>query len=272
MSFGAPGNPQQGQPDYGQQGQQGQPGYGQSGYGQPGYGQLSQGQPGYGQPSQGQPGYGRPVQGQPPQGAPQGPPQAAPGAYPPPQAYPQAQPQAYPQPHPGASPHPATPYAPYPHPHGGYGYGYGPGGPQLPVASMGQRLGARLIDGALMTAVCLVMLGAGFFDGSSGDEAEALGRVMGSYGLIAFLYEWLMVSNAGGTLGKQALGLLVVNAQTGLRPSASSAFVRVLVPGIGSFCCGLGALLTYISPAFDSSGRKQGWHDKAATTLVLRKS
>jgi hypothetical protein len=45
--------------------------------------------------------------------------------------------------------------------------------------------------------------------------------------------------------------------------------MRWLLPMIGSFLCYVGALLVYLSPLFDSSGRVQGWHDKAANTLVI---
>ncbi|QNP70667.1 RDD family protein [Streptomyces roseirectus] len=241
MSFGAPppGNP------YGQQPPQPQPG----GYGQP--------QPGYGQPQQPgypQQGYGYPqdpyAQQQPPQ----------PGAYP---SYPQA-------------------------PGGGYPQGYGTG-PQ--VASMGRRFAARLIDGVIIGVLYTAFAIAGVagsissmqdcdpnastavynacMDGAANDFASKFGAVLAVLGIVSLLYEWLMVGLKGATLGKLALGLRVVNVETGQKPGLGSSFIRWIIPIVGSFACGIGQLLVYLSPFWDKSGRQQGWHDKAAKTMVI---
>jgi uncharacterized RDD family membrane protein YckC len=84
------------------------------------------------------------------------------------------------------------------------------------------------------------------------------------------LYVWLMLAYRDATLGKMALGIKVVNQVTGEIPGLGPAFVRALVPFAASLFCPLLALLVYLSPLFDNSGRLQGWHDKAANDLVIK--
>ncbi|EGX55313.1 hypothetical protein SZN_33521 [Streptomyces zinciresistens K42] len=230
MSFGSPNQP-----------------YGQPHDPQQGYGYPQQGQPAYPQQQPGQPGYGYP---QAPQGVPQQ------GGY----GYPQQQP----------------------------GYPGGPGAPR--VASMGRRFGARLIDGVAFGIIytVLVVIGvAGSFnaakdcdpsaadyntcinDASSGIMNSVFSMIM-IFALIGLLYEWLMVGLVGATLGKMAVGLRVVKADTGQKPGMGSAFIRWIIPIVGSLACGIGQLLVYLSPFWDKSGRQQGWHDKAAGTMVVQ--
>ncbi|MGW1952505.1 RDD family protein [Streptomyces sp. NPDC001920] len=216
----------------------------------------------YGQPQNPQQGYGYPQQGQP--GYPQQP------GY----GYPQA-PQGVP-------------------PQGGYGYpqqpGY-PGGPGTPrVASMGRRFGARLIDGVAFGIIYFVLAAIGVagsfsaaqdcdpyaadyntcINDASTNIVASIGAVVGVLALIGLLYEWLMVGLVGATLGKMAVGLRVVKVDTGQKPGLGSSFIRWIIPIVGSLACGIGQLLVYLSPFWDKSGRQQGWHDKAASTMVVQ--
>ncbi|WJV46697.1 RDD family protein [Streptomyces flavofungini] len=223
------------------------------------------------QPQSGQgPGYGYPQQ--PPQGVP---PQ---GGYPG-QGY-----QAYPQQTPGQSP-----YGAYPQPPAGYGYGYPGGGPT--VASMGRRFGARLIDGVAFIVVFVILIGAGAVsafdkaqdcdpgsvnydscvDNAASDLAEQFGAVFIVFAIVGLLYEWLMTMLVGGTLGKLAVGIRVVDSETGQNPGAGASFVRWIIPMVGAFVF-IGQLLVYLSPFWDNSGKQQGWHDKAAKTMVIQRS
>jgi uncharacterized RDD family membrane protein YckC len=240
--YGNPGATPPGQPgapgQYGQQpgqgGQPGQPGYGQ----QPGQGGQP-GQPGYGQPQYGQqpgqPGYGQP---------------------------------------------------------GGYGQGpdYGqvaqaqsglvqiPGLGTVKVATIGSRALARIIDSVILYAIVgilyFVLVGgtAAATDGSDSSGGSIIAASFAFLGisvLITILYELVMIAIKGQTLGKMIMGIKVVRSSDGQVPGFGPAFMRWLLPMIGSFLCYVGALLVYLSPLFDSSGRVQGWHDKAANTLVI---
>ncbi|MFG3284982.1 RDD family protein [Streptomyces sp. NPDC048111] len=247
MSFGDPNNP------YGQQPQQ--PPQGGNPYGQ----------------QQGQPGYGYPQGQQAPQGVP-------------------AQGYGYPQ-QPGQAP--------------GYGYPQAPGTLQanngfinvpvlgtVEVASMGRRLGARLIDGVAIGVILGIIMAVGLagavgiakdcdpnsadYSSCMNDASAGIVSVMFTWlaviGAFTLLYEWLMVSLVGATLGKLALGLRVVKENTGQNPGLGAGFIRYIIPIVGAFLCYIGAILVYLSPFFDNSGKLQGWHDRAAGTLVIKKA
>ncbi|MFD6974468.1 RDD family protein [Streptomyces sp. NPDC059949] len=237
MSFGDPNNP------YGQQPQQ---------------------------PPQGQPGYGYPQQ------APQGvPPQ---GSY----GYPQQD-----QPYGAVPPQPGTLQA-----NNGYINVAGLGTVQ--VATMGRRFGARVIDGlaigVLYTVFSMIGLAGAFGAQKSIEECgdplspayeacvnDAAGGIVAAFFgaifvlfLATLLYEWLMIAFVGATLGKMALGLKVVKESTGQAPGIGGGFIRWIIPMVGSVLCGIGQILVYLSPFFDNSGKLQGWHDRAAGTLVVK--
>ncbi len=219
------------------------------------------------------------------------------GGYPPPPAgeYPPPPPGNYPAPPPSQGG-----YTPPPPGHGG-GYppqGYGqpsassvvnlPGVGAVEVASVGQRILARLIDGALYLVVYLILMGVGVSElvSSSHSVTDAYGNttyepsgagiagyfaMIGILSAVGFLYEWLMIGLVGATLGKMALSLKVVNEQTGAVLGLGGSFVRWVIPFLGSFVCGIGQLVVYLSVLFDKSGRMQGWHDKLAHDLVIKK-
>lgn len=229
---------------YGQQPQYGQGGYGQSQQ----YGEEGQ----YGQPQGGQQGgYGAPQQ----------------GGYGAPQQY-------------GAPPE-------------GYGFGSAPAmGPgavdantglvniaglgTAKVATLGERFLARLVDSAIYVVfwIILSVLMGGIAAGSSGSSESAsagLGGILAIafFGFVAtVLYEFVMIALKGQTLGKMVLGVKVVDQRNGQNPGWGPSFMRILIPQLANFVCGLG-LLVYLSPMFDKSGRMQGWHDNVANDLVI---
>ncbi|MEE1939428.1 RDD family protein [Streptomyces sp. TRM 70361] len=166
------------------------------------------------------------------------------------------------------------------------------------VATMGQRFLARLVDGLIITVVYWIALFAGLGGviglssdledcGSSldpgynqcvNDNAEqALGGIAAIFAVIAVLsvlmlvYEWLMIAFKGATVGKMALGLKVVKEADGRLPGVGGSFIRYIIPMVGAFLCYIGAILVYLSPFFDNSGKLQGWHDRAAGTVVIKK-
>jgi uncharacterized RDD family membrane protein YckC len=89
--------------------------------------------------------------------------------------------------------------------------------------------------------------------------SNALGTL---FGLVYFVGFW---SYRGQTPGMMPFRLWVVNLEDGARPDVVRAFLRY-VGLIISFAV---ILLGVIWVAFD--GRKQGWHDKIASTLVIRR-
>jgi uncharacterized RDD family membrane protein YckC len=250
-------------------------------YGQGPYGQQPQQQP-YGQPAYGQQpgGYG-----QPPQSPPYGQPAQAPSYG---QQAPYGQQQNYGQQAPyGQPPYGQAPQQP------GYGAPASefvniPGVGTFKLADMGQRFLARLIDGVIigvpLSVLSLVILAAM----APSAQDIAFGRATATSFIVILLiwagfllvlsvaYEVGMLSTRGATIGKNLMGLRVASAQTANTPGAglglNVAGLRWAVlygPGIVPFVGGLWVLVCMLSPFFDNTGARQGFHDKAAKTWVL---
>ncbi len=162
------------------------------------------------------------------------------------------------------------------------------------MASIWQRLPARLIDSVIylfvywlvnfLDVASVTSLGASkgrtVTDSYGNTVTElsgpavfglSLALLIGAAIAIGFglVYEWLMVGLLGATLGKFALGIKIVDQSTGAVIGLRQGFVRAVIPFLGGLFCYLGALLVFVSPLFDRSGRLQGWHDKAANDLVI---
>ena len=139
----------------------------------------------------------------------------------------------------------------------------------------GSRLGrflAYLIDGFLIGLVVGIFYAAGAtmavlaIDADKGTTAPTayVGMALMVLGLVvAVLYRpWCWVKAGGQTIGYKAMGLRVVRLRDG-GPigwgQALGRFLSYIISGI----FGLG----YIWILFD--GRRQGWHDKLAGTVVI---
>ncbi|OIV36684.1 hypothetical protein BIV57_15065 [Mangrovactinospora gilvigrisea] len=232
-----------------------------------------------------QPGYGYP------QAQPQQPPQQQSYGYPQgqPQQVPPQQPaygQGYQQQVPPQQPMPGYPQQSYAGAPGvaqaDSGYVQIPGLGTVEVANMGARLGARLLDGVFLGIVygIVMALGMGAAIGAVNSNPDDPNAAAGSAFLILLLsygfligllglYEWICIGVWGQTLGKKIVGIRVVRQNTGQAPGLGASFMRSLA----FYICGFVPLLNilmYLSPLFDSSGRKQGWQDKMANTLVIR--
>jgi uncharacterized RDD family membrane protein YckC len=161
-----------------------------------------------------------------------------------------------------------------------------PGLGMVPLASMGKRFLARVIDGLIIgipagiiiTVITLAMapsaeeINSGSFD--EGDSLGLIATVFISAGVLivaSVLYEVAMIATSGATVGKKVAGVKVVRMADGQLPGWGSAFGRWAIPYLCNLipCVGgLIALLCWLSPFFDSVYR-QGWHDKAAKTVVI---
>ena len=189
-----------------------------------------------------------------------------------------------PPPPPGASAPPPPPaYAPPPPPpqyplppqnqYGGYAPAPAPGlgsGMSMQPAGFWIRVAAYIIDSVILSVVSFVIgfvlgLGAGISGGgnASSTATSTISAVaQGIAGLITigyFIYLW----STGQTLGMRILNLRVIDANTGGQLSLGKAALRYLGLLISFLVCFVGVIWV----AFD--GRKQGWHDKIAGTLVV---
>ncbi|MET9928782.1 MULTISPECIES: RDD family protein [unclassified Streptomyces] len=204
------------------------------------YGQQP-GQPPQG-PPQGQPGYGYPQQ------APQGVPQQGYG-------YPQQQPG-----HPQQQGYPQQPGQPY---GGGYPQGqpgYGGGMPEL--AHWGLRAGGLIIDGLIIGAPYVLLVGIG---GAMGDAAGGVIVLIG-FLLTLGLAVWQLYQEGttGQTIGKKAVGIRLLREADGRPLGFGMAFVRRLAHFLDSIACYIG----WLWPLWDE--KKQTFADKVCSSVVIR--
>jgi uncharacterized RDD family membrane protein YckC len=80
---------------------------------------------------------------------------------------------------------------------------------------------------------------------------------------VAVLFLWKYKS---ATPGKMVLGITIVDARTGGRPSFVQFLIRYFAYLISMLPIGLGFLWIAFDP------KKQAWHDKLAGTVVVRKT
>ncbi len=148
------------------------------------------------------------------------------------------------------------------------------------LASPGKRLVARIIDAAIMVVVIIVLAAVGFagvIAGSDGDvdSLDDAAMLVGFGGLflffvVAVLYETTLIATRGQTLGKMAMSIMVARADDGSVPGWGRSIGRFSLPGLLNLipvAGGFLALLVYLSLLWDD--RRQGWHDKMATTVVI---
>lgn len=136
----------------------------------------------------------------------------------------------------------------------------------LEYAGFWVRVGAALIDTILVSIVIWPLLTAVYgFEYWSGDQLIQ--------GPVDFLVSWVLPAVAvvlfwlarQATPGKMAIGAQIVDAETGGKPSVA----RLLVRYLGYYVAMLPLFIGILWVAFDP--RKQGWHDKMARTVVVRR-
>jgi uncharacterized RDD family membrane protein YckC len=233
-------------------------------YGPPQYGQQPPSPPGYGQ----QPQYGPPQYG-PPQYGQQSP---QPGYGPPP---PYGQPPQY------AQPYGAYPAAPAVSP-----YGYAQPARLLPGAmrplQVGNRVLAFVLDlvifGIPLAIVDFILIATLVSNSKTTCDVNGFCTTKASSGsgvalalflllvLAVILLQVYLTGSRGQTPGKMIMGVKVVDANTGATIGFGRALGRYLVQALCNFVCYAGLWSAFLD---STSGRYQGWHDKALTTQVI---
>jgi uncharacterized RDD family membrane protein YckC len=131
-----------------------------------------------------------------------------------------------------------------------------PDGPSGPRASFGRRLVAALVDGIVLGVVY------GIAYAVFGENTAA-----GLNLLAGIVYYTLLEGGASGqTLGKKALGIRVVDFNTG----GSIGYGRGALRYVGRIVSSIPCLLGYLWMLWDKE--KQTWHDKFATSVVVPES
>ena len=129
------------------------------------------------------------------------------------------------------------------------------------------RLVAYIIDAIILGiigGILSVPLGVNYSDLNSLSSGAA--RTSNGIDLVlSFVYFTLLWSYMGGSIGQRILGMHVVDATTGQQISFGKAALRWLGLILSFAVCAIGVIWV----AFD--GRKQGWMDKIAGTVVVRR-
>jgi len=120
------------------------------------------------------------------------------------------------------------------------------------LADIGTRFIAIFIDNIILGLIAAVL-----FNGAR-EPGAGVGVIIGA---IYYWYFW--TQQDGQTLGKKLMGIRVIKT-TGEKMTAGDAIVRY----IGYYISGAVFALGYIWALFDSD--KQGWHDKLASTYVVK--
>jgi uncharacterized RDD family membrane protein YckC len=141
---------------------------------------------------------------------------------------------------------------------------------ELEYAGFWLRVWATVIDTFVIGLVILPVLG--WFYGRSYVSGFSSG-----FGFAQEPSDWLLScivpaavvvifwATKQATPGKMAIAARVVDARTGGKPTISQWIIRY----IGYYVCIFPLCLGLLWVAFDA--RKQGWHDKMAGTVVVRK-
>lgn len=137
---------------------------------------------------------------------------------------------------------------------------------ELEYVGFWPRVGASVIDTILLGVIIWPILTA--FYGESYWMSDSFIQ-----GPMDFLISWIFPAVAvilfwvakQATPGKMAISAKIVDAQTGNAASPTQLIGRYLAYYLSTIPLGLG----FIWVAFDE--RKQGWHDKLAGTVVVRK-
>ena len=127
------------------------------------------------------------------------------------------------------------------------------------------RVGAALIDTVLIliviTPILIAIYGKSFW--MEDTMLHGFWDLIFSYVLPAVIVIVFWVYKSA-TPGKMATKLIIVDAQTGGKPSTRQFIIRY----VGYYIAMLPLFLGIIWVGIDK--RKQGWHDKLAGTVVLR--
>jgi uncharacterized RDD family membrane protein YckC len=124
----------------------------------------------------------------------------------------------------------------------------------IPLATLGSRLAARLVDHAILFVPSYFVLS--FVYGGSG------------WGIVLLLvlemvvYDALLTANTGATPGNRILRIRVVRADTGAAPGWLRSLLRAVVFGV------FGPLIVAVVALSDERTHR-GLHDRLAGTVVI---
>ncbi|WP_261165442.1 RDD family protein [Microbacterium sp. Marseille-Q6965] len=192
--------------------------------------------------------------------------------------------------YPGPAEHAAS-APPYPSPPAEHAYGYGAAPEQQPYGSPeavaayptadpyarpahgvgvpaepGRRVLAFVVDTLIAVGIAVVFAVLAVVLTFTVDLSVGMIVLLAMY---AVLIAWFLVhtgmQGGSGSIGARAQKIRIVRADSGAPLGFGRALLRNVVLGV----TGSVFLLGYFSILFDKSGRRQGWHDKAAGAIVV---
>lgn len=155
------------------------------------------------------------------------------------------------------------------------------GGGTFELSGWWRRVGATVIDGIILSIPFLIIFVAILGVSFSGEDGEASGVGIGAlivtvlgWAVLTLLYApLLMAKTNGATIGKKATGIRVVRTDGAPITFGFAAVREVAVKGllvgvVSQLTLGLGYLLNYLWPLWDSEHR--ALHDMVVKTRVVR--
>lgn len=137
---------------------------------------------------------------------------------------------------------------------------------QMTYAGFWIRVVAYIIDGIILGiigGVIVAILGVNITDTNSLQSTRYQGAQAFDL-LVSFLYFAGLWTAMGASLGQRIFGMRIIDANTGAPIGFGKAALRWLGLLLSFLVCFIGVIWV----AFD--GRKQGWMDKIAGTVVVR--
>lgn len=129
------------------------------------------------------------------------------------------------------------------------------------------RTAAAIIDSILILIIIIPVMSAIYGEAYWNSEVFYLGIWDGLFNyILPAIVVILFWSYKSATPGKMALKLYIVDAATGNKPTSKQLIIRY----IGYYVASIPLFLGLIWVGIDK--RKQGWHDKMAGTVVIKKN
>lgn len=133
-------------------------------------------------------------------------------------------------------------------------------------AGIGARVGAYLIDALVLILVVGCTAGLVIALTASLDLSLMILAVQASVWItpIAWGIVYTLMQGGAGSLGMRAVGIVLVRGEAGVRLGFWRALLRNIIWNLAT-----SIIVGYFTVFFDSSGRRQGWHDKVADAVML---
>ncbi|WP_181768801.1 RDD family protein [Streptomyces albidus (ex Kaewkla and Franco 2022)] len=165
-------------------------------------------------------------------------------------------------------PYAGGPYAS--NPYGGVAGAADPLAGMPPLASRGKRLLARIIDALLIAIPVGLIMGLAQGGWGTGDDGRIYGQ-QGVYTLVYVLYEGLMLTKSGQTVGKRLMRIRVALLSDGAVPRGAPGWIRTLVYHVPPLVPCVGFLFWLVNVLFCTWDKpyQQCLHDKTAKTVVV---